>query len=107
MPRETAVGRLRQGSHLVYEVKVPPSLDWKPATRRVIQSFVLTPPPPGTRVPKAGGDLTVHQVQDEAQLVRGVEGVRHAHNEGAVLRERKVASIKLAATQEKQLDSCS
>lgn len=27
---------------------------------------------------------TVHQVQDEAQLVRGVERVRHAHDERAV-----------------------
>lgn len=92
----------------MYEVKVPPSVDWKPATRWVIQSFVLPPewpPRPGRRVPKAGGHLTVHQVQDEAQLVGGVEGVRHAHNEGAVLQEewgRKFVAIKLAATQENQ-----
>lgn len=34
------------------------------------------PDPPG---------LTVHEVEDEAQLVWRVEGVGHAHDEGAVL----------------------
>jgi hypothetical protein len=28
----------------------------------------------------------VHQVEDEAELVGRVEGVRHAHDEGAVLK---------------------
>lgn len=32
-----------------------------------------------------GAYPTVHEVQDEAELVGGVEGVRHADDEGAVL----------------------
>lgn len=31
------------------------------------------------------GGLTIHEVQDEAELVGGVEGVCHTHDEGAVL----------------------
>ena len=34
---------------------------------------------------------TVHQVQDEAELIRGVEGVGHAHDEGAVMPGRHQA----------------
>lgn len=33
------------------------------------------------------GHPTVHEVQDKAQLVRRVEGIRHTHNERAVLEE--------------------
>lgn len=33
------------------------------------------------------GHPTVHEVQDKAQLVRRVEGIRHTHNERAVLKE--------------------
>lgn len=31
------------------------------------------------------GRLTIHEVQDEAELVRSVEGIGHTHDEGAVL----------------------
>lgn len=31
------------------------------------------------------GGLTIHEVQDEAELVRSVEGICHTHDEGAVL----------------------
>lgn len=37
-----------------------------------------------------GGHLTVHEVQDEAELIGGVEGVRHTHDERAVLQRRTV-----------------
>lgn len=36
-----------------------------------------------------GVNLTVHQVQDEAELIGGVEGVRHTHDERAVLKRRR------------------
>lgn len=38
-----------------------------------------------TRQPDIWRVLTVHQVQDEAEFVRRVEGIGHADDEGAVL----------------------
>lgn len=43
---------------------------------------------------ECGGHPTVHEVQDEAQLVGGVEGVRHAHDERAVLQTQRVRESK-------------
>lgn len=48
--------RLRRGSHLMYEVKVPPSLDWKPSDTPSAPILLFCPhrrrtdpPPPPTR----------------------------------------------------------
>lgn len=35
--------------------------------------------------PFIGLALTIHEVQDEAQFVRCLEGIRHTHDEGAIL----------------------
>ncbi len=41
-----------------------------------------------------GGHLTVHEVQDEAELIGGVEGIRHTHDEGAVLQRQRVKDFE-------------
>lgn len=43
----------------------------------------------------AEGHPTVHEVQDETELVRGVEGIRHTHDEGAVLRRGRAEDMEL------------
>ncbi len=41
--------------------------------------------------------LTIHQVQDEAQFIRSVEGIRHTHYERAVLQgEKEIEGVKQA-----------
>ncbi len=41
--------------------------------------------------------LTIHQVQDEAQFIRSVEGIRHTHYERAVLQgEKQIEGVKQA-----------
>lgn len=47
-----------------------------------------------------GSHPTVHEVQDEAELVGGVEGVRHTHDERAVLRRERAKEFKLGSPQE-------
>lgn len=46
-----------------------------------------------------GSHPTVHEVQDEAELVGGVEGVRHTHDERAVLRRERAKEFKPGSLQ--------
>lgn len=50
--------------------------------------------------------LTIHEVQDEAEFVRCLEGIRHAHDEGAILAGIQRTELQQEKKPTKKLHAC-